>query len=334
MNDDKALGEEDDDYLEQLEVDAEDEADEEDAKKEAERVAKKRAEEHPGEEPPFAKTDVVVTSGPPIAGAVPHLTWSAPRVPGPANERDWIALQRLAGSKSEAESLRMDSRAVGDWAVWRRVGIKYQDMLYALARLHNVRIAVETGVLSGVSTRFLLEAIRPDGTGPDGGARHERLFSCDPLPTIGREISEAGVLGDPGWTFLNEPSSTALPKFARHAPAWDLFLHDSDHRLECMVFELEFAWHLVRDGGVIVCDDWNATFEGTFAGAQHGAWEAFAERHGLLWWKMGTAAVAVRTPGVERLAPEEALHAAATMAVLELKRLQPSVTAQLAGYAK
>lgn len=321
----KTLGEDDDDYLEQVEIDAEDEADEDDAKKEAERIAKKHAEDHPGEEPPFAENREPYEPPQVVTSPIPSMP-TQPRARGPKRDPGW--------DRINDEDLFIESRGVGDWSVWKRLGIKFQDMLYALARQHDVRIAVETGVYAGVSSRFLLEAVHANAAESETPTAPVSVFSCDPLPTAMRETAESGVQGRPAWKFFHETSSLALPKIARMAPAWDLFLHDSDHRLECMVFELEYAWHLVRDGGLIVCDDWNATFEGSRAGNPHGAWEHFASQRALAWWPMGTAAVAIRTPEAVRLAPADAFKAAVRTAVSELKRLQPSVTAQLAGFLR
>ena len=328
MSNDDVLSDDDhteeDDYLTQIEGDAEDEADEDDAakaaKEEAERVAKKRAEEHPGEEPPFAMA---------TPAAVVATPQSAPKVArrAPKTDPGWAHIDR--------PDLMTESRDVGDWTLWKRLGIKFQDMLYALARKEDVRIAVETGVYSGVSTRFLLEAVHANVRRSDVPRGEARVYSCDPSQTTAREASESGVLDDPMWKFFNEQSVTALPKIAAAAPSWDLFLHDSDHRLENMVFELEYAWHLVRDGGVIVCDDWDATFEGSHAGDPHGAWERFVAAHRVeFWWKMGTAAACFRTPGAMRSAPDVAFDIAIRAAVAELRHLQPSVTPQFRGYLR
>jgi hypothetical protein len=34
-------------------------------------------------------------------------------------------------------------------------------------------------------------------------------------------------------------------------------MHDSEHSYECMRFEFETAWAALRDGGILVADDWD-----------------------------------------------------------------------------
>jgi hypothetical protein len=50
----------------------------------------------------------------------------------------------------------------------------------------------------------------------------------------------------------------------------DFFMHDSEHSYECMSFEFRTAWEALRDGGVLVADDVNAS----------AAWDEFVGRVG------------------------------------------------------
>lgn len=162
--------------------------------------------------------------------------------------------------------------------------------LYALARtLHGNAVVVETGVCNGVSSLCLLLGLAEG----EGG----RLCSVDypyradeDLAAFREETFEGygGAAVPPGeepgwivpddlrdrWTLVMGKSQRELPRLLAGMDAIDLFLHDSEHSVPCMIFEYELAWEWLRPGGVLVSDDirWNDAFR-LFAGsrgAEHG----------------------------------------------------------------
>jgi hypothetical protein len=116
-------------------------------------------------------------------------------------------------------------------------------------------LVFETGVEAGFSTRFLLNAIAPKG----------RLVSVENI--IQYETPH------PRWTLLRGTSHRMLPKAYEDFGPPDVFIHDSDHEVECQSFEYELAWNIVRPGGHILSDD--------VVWAGHGAWAKFVSRYGL-----------------------------------------------------
>ncbi len=107
---------------------------------------------------------------------------------------------------------------------------------YALIRLLQPRLVVETGVNNGFSTRFLLLAMERNGCG--------LLHSIDmPIPQedvrhLGKEI---GWLV-PGrlrarWQFHLGDARELLPKLLQELGAVDMFIHDSLHTHDHMLFE-------------------------------------------------------------------------------------------------
>jgi predicted O-methyltransferase YrrM len=150
--------------------------------------------------------------------------------------------------------------------------------LYELVRELKPRVAVETGVCNGVSTAFLLLALKRNGAG--------ELHSID-LPEVAGEAYEAGTFWDgkggavippgkePGWMVPSElrdrwrlllgRSQDALPPLLERVGEIDFFMHDSEHSYECMSFEFREAWEALRTGGVLVADDVNV----------NAAWEEF-----------------------------------------------------------
>ena len=142
----------------------------------------------------------------------------------------------------------------------------YRIGLYALTRALAPRRFVETGVLHGLTSAFILEALERNGG-------EGRLISVD-LPSYA-ESGPANRDGygatlppgrQPGWAVpealrgrwdLHLGSSLALlPELLSDAEI-DVFLHDSDHTFATMDAEIRLAWAALRPGGVLFVD--NAT---------------------------------------------------------------------------
>lgn len=146
----------------------------------------------------------------------------------------------------------------------------YQSLLADVIRRERPKNMIETGVESGYSSEHFLKAMEEIGNG--------HLFSCDPSPS---GFYDAYPIKHPRFTFLREPSYTALDKIFKQVGPIDLFLHDSDHSYGCMAFELEWAWNHVRKGGIIASDDvgWGAPPQPGMATVAHKAWDNFCARH-------------------------------------------------------
>lgn len=150
-------------------------------------------------------------------------------------------------------------------------------LLYIVVRALAPEVAVETGVSSGYSTRLMLAAIERNG--------HGRLHSIgtetialkggvpDDDPLAGRPVG--WLVPRPlraRWTLHVGRSEAELPKlWEKESPAVDLFLHDSLHSYETMLWEYTQAWpHLVR-GGVLLSHDVQV----------NRAWPTFLAQRGL-----------------------------------------------------
>lgn len=146
--------------------------------------------------------------------------------------------------------------------------------LYIIVRVLKPRVVVETGVGPGVSTSFILYALERNGFG--------ELFSID-LPEADQEIYiSMGIVKEfhryspegwgPGWLvpdWLKErwhlilgDSRRILPKLLRDLRYIDIFLHDSLHTYEHMIFEYSVAWKHLSPNGILLSDDvgWNNAF--------------------------------------------------------------------------
>lgn len=123
------------------------------------------------------------------------------------------------------------------------------DFCYVICRALRPRVVVETGVGSGVTTAFILQALAANGEG--------HLWSID-LPPIGAEEYAGSFVPQhlrSRWTLLRGRSRHLLPRLLRDLPAPDLFLHDSLHTTRNMTFEFRTAWPKMASGGVLVSDD-------------------------------------------------------------------------------
>jgi hypothetical protein len=125
--------------------------------------------------------------------------------------------------------------------------------VWCLTRHLNARKVVETGVAHGVTSRFVLEAL----TRNVGGGH---LWSIDLPPQLHPEIhSEIGIAVGHGlrdrWTYITGSSRRRLPDLLADIGPIDLFVHDSAHTTDNVLFEMRQAWASLRPGGAIVADD-------------------------------------------------------------------------------
>lgn len=129
--------------------------------------------------------------------------------------------------------------------------IELAKVLYVLARVAEPKTIVETGVYHGVSSFFILSALK----GSEGGS----LTSIDlpPLdPQVRVEIGKAVPedLRDK-WTLYLGSSSHLLPGVLKRVGTVGLFVHDSDHSYRNMLAEFALAWQYLAPKGCIVSDD-------------------------------------------------------------------------------
>jgi predicted O-methyltransferase YrrM len=137
----------------------------------------------------------------------------------------------------------------------------YRCLLYLFTRAFHPEIFVETGVLNGFSSAFILLGMEHNRTGT--------LYSVD-LPPVDERIRAQGTGPlppgkTPGWAIPDRlrirhklslgDARILLPQILQvHAPV-DVFLHDSDHSYEHMMFEMALAWHYLRPGAWMLCDN-------------------------------------------------------------------------------
>jgi predicted O-methyltransferase YrrM len=122
---------------------------------------------------------------------------------------------------------------------------------YAVCRLVEPEVVVETGVGAGVSSWAWLLAMQKNGRGA--------LHSID-LPTPNTELLPAvghlvpDELRD-RWSLQFGSSRKLLPSTFGNLGTIDVFLHDSRHSYSNQLMEYRAAWPRIRPGGILLSDD-------------------------------------------------------------------------------
>lgn len=130
---------------------------------------------------------------------------------------------------------------------------------YAAVRAFQPETLVETGVANGVSSAYLLLALHKNGRGmlhsiELGDPRY--LPSGKPPGWMVPEWLK------PRWNLLIGDSREVLPKLLADLGGIDVFIHDSLHTYDHMLWEYRAAYPSLRPGGLLVSDDaaWNPAF--------------------------------------------------------------------------
>lgn len=144
----------------------------------------------------------------------------------------------------------------------------YRCLLYLVTRIAQPEIFIETGVLNGLGSSFILLGLQHNQRGT--------LYSID-LPPVDLRIISQGTYPlpegkEPGWIIpdylrdrhqlLLGPAERLLPQTLTEQGRVDIFLHDSDHSYSHMMFEMGLAWRYLIPGGFLLADnvEQNASF--------------------------------------------------------------------------
>lgn len=124
-------------------------------------------------------------------------------------------------------------------------------LLYAIVRLVQPHVAVETGVADGVSSALILAAMDVNGRG--------KLHSIDIANDVGGLVTDRAR-----WMLhvVDDRSPDACAAVMATLPTIDLFLHDGNHERAYQASEYRAAWSRLVDGGLLLSDDvdWSYAF--------------------------------------------------------------------------
>jgi predicted O-methyltransferase YrrM len=132
-------------------------------------------------------------------------------------------------------------------------------MQYAAVRAFAPEVVVETGVASGVSSSYLLLALEKNGRGVlhsiELGDQH--YLPPGKLP--------GWIVPDwlrSRWDLRIGDSRDLLPRLFDEIGSTDVFIHDSLHTYDQMLWEYRAAYPFLRPGGLLFSDDaaWNPAF--------------------------------------------------------------------------
>lgn len=195
---------------------------------------------------------------------------------------NWLGYRRL---EARADELAQETALKGSieaavrdveffktktWDSTLRLGL-YRAALYALIREMKALAVVETGVLHGLTSAFLLAALQRSPCGKlisidlpstfDGGASNQDGFE-DTLPPGMQPGWAIGEHLRKGWTLKLGSSRDMLAVACEEVGPLDIFLHDSEHTYSTMTLEFETAWPHIRYGGLLIADniDCNTAF--------------------------------------------------------------------------
>lgn len=122
---------------------------------------------------------------------------------------------------------------------------------YALCRALRPQVVIETGVAYGVTSAYILQALRENGIGV--------LHSIDMPPLIAESRNFVGYLVPSElrsrWDLRIGSSRKLLPRVIAEVGPIDVFIHDSLHTYAHMRWEFEVAIRALRGGAVLVADD-------------------------------------------------------------------------------
>ena len=151
------------------------------------------------------------------------------------------------------EELKLKGIRVGpkSFYSWNDGDAGFVRAIWCLTRHLCPKNVIETGVAHGVTSRFILEALKLNGSG--------HLWSID-RPPLNHELhDQIGIaVGDRFptlWSYVSGPSRRRLPALLSKLGEIDLFIHDSLHSEQNVRFEMDRAWPALQIGGAIVVDD-------------------------------------------------------------------------------
>jgi predicted O-methyltransferase YrrM len=130
---------------------------------------------------------------------------------------------------------------------------------YAAVRALAPDCVVETGIANGVSSSYLLLALQRNGRGRlhSVGLADPSYLPADRAPGW---VVPAWLRGP--WEVHLGDSREVLPRLLSDLGRLDVFIHDSLHTYEHMLWEFETAYPKLRPGGLLISDDalWNPAF--------------------------------------------------------------------------
>ena len=140
----------------------------------------------------------------------------------------------------------------------------YRIALYCIVRSKQPDVYLETGVLHGLSSSFILAAMKENDRGtlysidspsyPETGVANKDGYNyCLPKGKEPGWIIPDGTRDR--WSLTKDTSFVAFPLLLATLPEIDVFCHDSEHVSKTMWYEMNTVWPHIKDGGILICDN-------------------------------------------------------------------------------
>ncbi|EPF19856.1 class I SAM-dependent methyltransferase [Microcystis aeruginosa] len=154
----------------------------------------------------------------------------------------------------------------------------YQLLLYLLVRKYKPDVFVETGVARGVTSAYILCAMRENARGHLYSIDLPAKLACTESDTSGNkqiyQLADGQIHHDyevgylvpeylkDSWTLILGDARQELPQLLDKLGQVDIFLHDSLHTYDHMMLEYQTAYPHIVEGGLLLSDDvlWNRAF--------------------------------------------------------------------------
>lgn len=132
--------------------------------------------------------------------------------------------------------------------------IRWHMYLYILIRLQRPKLVIETGVAHGASSLVILQALEDNKIG--------ELISIDKPGGVEDWVQKVPDGKVTGWlvpeelkhrhTLILGDSKRVLPEIVKSVSNIDVFLHDSLHTYDHMLFEYETVWDKISENGLLL----------------------------------------------------------------------------------
>ena len=133
--------------------------------------------------------------------------------------------------------------------------IKYPIMWYALTRKYKPKIIVETGTSMGWSSFMILNALNHNEE--DGHLYSFDLDDSESVKTNGGVGYLVPEYLKQNWTLIIGDIKKQLEPLFKKLGKIDMFIHDSEHSYEMMMYEYNLAWQYLTEKGILCSDDIN-----------------------------------------------------------------------------
>ncbi len=135
---------------------------------------------------------------------------------------------------------------------------KARYFLFALTRILKPDTVVETGVGGGYASAHVLEAMRLNGNGSLYSIDNRDIYNAQ-YHNLPKQLPCGGMvpnnLRNGNWMLLMDGAEKDLKPLLEQLGEIDIFIHDSLHTRENMLFEYNTVWEHLKENGLLISHD-------------------------------------------------------------------------------